>query len=83
MPAAAHSELATLYGPGSPAALTGHQQWFAIPSIAFRYLAMNTERPLFATANMRKAVNFAIDRPGMIALRGAHAGVATTSTSPR
>jgi ABC-type transport system substrate-binding protein len=47
VPPAAHGELASLYGPGSPADLAGHQQWFANPAAAIRYLALNHDRPLF------------------------------------
>jgi ABC-type transport system substrate-binding protein len=49
VPPAAHAELAQNYGPSSPAAAAGHQQWFANPSAAIRYLALNHDRPLFGT----------------------------------
>jgi len=38
------------------------------------YLAMNTQRPLFANANLRKAVSHAIDRRFMVAQHGFLAG---------
>jgi hypothetical protein len=47
VPPVAHAELAAKYGPGSPAALVGRQQWFANPSAAIRFLALNHDRPLF------------------------------------
>jgi ABC-type transport system substrate-binding protein len=47
VPPVAHAELAANYGPGSPAALAGRQRWFANPSAAIRYLALNHDRPLF------------------------------------
>jgi ABC-type transport system substrate-binding protein len=47
VPPVAHAELAAKYGPGSPAAVAGRQQWFANPSAAIRYLALNHDRPLF------------------------------------
>jgi hypothetical protein len=47
VPPSAHAELAALYGPGSPAAQAGRQRWFANPSAAIRYLALNHDRPLF------------------------------------
>ncbi len=44
VPAAAHQELAPLYGPDSEAAGEGNQQWFATVSPTVRYVTMNTER---------------------------------------
>ncbi|PWU21483.1 MAG: hypothetical protein C5B48_11270 [Candidatus Rokuibacteriota bacterium] len=54
--------IAAAYGPGSPAAQAGHQQMFVNPSLGLRYLVLNSSRPLFANADMRRAVNYAIDR---------------------
>ena len=68
LPATAHQELAQLYGPGTPAAARGLQRWFSDASSCIRYLPLNNERPLFANANMRQAVNFAIDRTAMVAV---------------
>jgi peptide/nickel transport system substrate-binding protein len=53
------------YGAGSPAAKAGRQQYFvnALPSLSF--LALNTARPLFADARVRRAVNYAIDRAAL------------------
>src|SRR6266511_4967840 len=62
---AAASRLAARYGTGSPAAKVGRKQYFTEPSLGIAYLALNTSRPLFATANLRKAVNNAIDRPAL------------------
>jgi len=56
------SSLAAHYGPGSPAARAGRQRFFANPLLGFVYLALNTSRPLFANADLRKAVNYALDR---------------------
>jgi YVTN family beta-propeller protein len=57
------SGLATRYGPGSRAAARGHQQYFVdntFPQLdAF---ILNTHRPLFSDARMRRAVNYAINR---------------------
>ena len=36
VPPSAHAELAANYGPGSPAAAAGHQQWFVNPSATMR-----------------------------------------------
>ena len=54
--------MADLYGPDSPAAARGLQQFFAEPVNCVGYMPLNTERPLFANVNMRKAVNYAVDR---------------------
>ena len=61
----ADDQLASLgarYGPGSPAARAGGQRLFVNPLLGFVYLALNTSRPLFANADLRKAVNYALDR---------------------
>ena len=62
--------LASRYGPGSPAARAGHQQYFvnAIPELDF--LALNTLRALFQDVRLRQAVNYAIDRTALAQLGG-------------
>src|SRR5262249_14977021 len=54
--------LATRYGPASAAARTGRQRYFVNPMLALGFAALNTNRPLFASARVRRAVNYAIDR---------------------
>jgi ABC-type oligopeptide transport system substrate-binding subunit len=83
VPPAAHAELGQKYGvrKGSPG------QYFVNPSAAFRYLAMNHDRPLFGgsaagNTGLKKAVNFAIDRIAMINQRGAYAGVINDQYMP-
>jgi peptide/nickel transport system substrate-binding protein len=56
------AELAARYGPGSPAARSGRQQFFVNPLLQLDYLELNTHRPLFTSVRMRQAVNYAIDR---------------------
>jgi YVTN family beta-propeller protein len=56
------ARLAARYGAGSRAARAGRQRYFVNPSLAVDHLALNTSRPLFSSARMRKAVNYAIDR---------------------
>jgi YVTN family beta-propeller protein len=53
------------YGPHSPAAKSGHQQYFVNPQPALDLFALNTHRPLFADARIRQAVNYAIDRTAL------------------
>ena len=74
LPAAHVQEVANLYGPGSPAAQQGLQQFFFEPASCTGFLPMNTSRPLFANVNMRKAVNYAIDRTVYAAQAGPYAG---------
>ena len=62
LPATQLASLAARYGPGSPAARAGRQRFFVNPLLGFVYLALNTSRPLFANADLRKAVNYALDR---------------------
>ena len=68
--AADQGELAQLYGPDSAAAGRGFQQWYSNPLPCTALIPLNTERPLFADANLRKAVNFAIDRTAIAAASG-------------
>jgi ABC-type transport system substrate-binding protein/Ca2+-binding RTX toxin-like protein len=94
IPPAAHDELRTKYGPGSPAALAGHQQYFSYPAPTVQYLAMNHDRPLFGddpatpgpdpsgNVKLKQAVNYAIDRAAMVALRGANSGSPTDQHLP-
>jgi hypothetical protein len=61
-------DLGQLYGPDSDAAARGLQQWFPSTIACVGYLPLNAERPTtFADVNMRKAVNYAIDRTALSA----------------
>jgi ABC-type transport system substrate-binding protein/DNA-binding SARP family transcriptional activator len=66
-PRDAGPRLESKYGPGSKAAKAGHQEYFVSEADATRYLHMNTSRPLFARARLRRAVNYAIDRRALVA----------------
>jgi peptide/nickel transport system substrate-binding protein len=74
LPPAAHATLARQYG-------INKSRYFVHPTIATRYLGLNTQR-LFSSVKLRKAANFALDRKGMINLRGAYAGHATDQLLP-
>ena len=50
------------YGPGSPAAAAGHQQYFTPITGVVRYLALNTSRSALQDAEVRQAIATAIDR---------------------
>ncbi len=67
VPAQATARLAARYGPGSSAARARRQRYFIDPVLGARFLALNTSRPLFAHARLRKAVNYALDRPALVA----------------
>jgi YVTN family beta-propeller protein len=63
--------LSARYGPASPAARGGGQQYFQGPGLGFHYLVFNVRRPLFAQAALRQAVNYAIDRRALAAAANA------------
>jgi peptide/nickel transport system substrate-binding protein len=83
LPPAAHAELGQRYGPG-----TAPQRYFFYPAPRMLYLAMNHDRPLFGSGgtlgnvNLKKAVNYAIDREALVAQRGAYAGAVTDQHLP-
>jgi ABC-type oligopeptide transport system substrate-binding subunit len=58
-------------------------QFFVRPMLVLRYLALNTQRPLFKdNVQLRRAVNYAIDRPTLLRSQGAFAGVRTSHYLP-
>ena len=59
------------YGPHSPAARRGRQQYFVSPAFSVDSVHLNTSRPLFASARMRRAVNYAVDRRALARYGGA------------
>jgi len=63
--------LAARLGPQSPAAKKGRQQYFINPSTEVDFLVLNTHRPLFQDARLRRAVNYAIDRSALAQLGNA------------
>jgi len=73
-PPAQMAQLIQQFGADSPAAKDGHQQLFLNPVLSIRYVVLNTSRPNFDNVKLRQAVNFAIDRPGIIRTRGAGSG---------
>src|SRR5919201_469808 len=77
-----YAAIGAAYGPGSPADLAGEQQFFVDPMMGTRYLAMNTSRPLFANTLLRQAVNYALDRPVLVAAGGAYFHTPTDQILP-
>src|SRR5262249_57229776 len=62
LPAGASARLERLYGAHSAAARRGRQRFFASRGADVDYVNLNTRRPLFASARMRRAVAYAVDR---------------------
>ena len=54
LPPEDYAAIGAAYGPGSPAAQAGRQQFFVNPQLGTRYVGMNTSRPLFANATLRR-----------------------------
>jgi ABC-type transport system substrate-binding protein len=52
-------------------------RFYVGPTSCVNYMGMNTARPPFDNVNLRKAVNWAIDRPAQVRLLGAYAGTRT------
>src|SRR5919202_4720314 len=75
LPPTAHADLAKRYG-------VNKGQYQVHPLVETDYIALNTSRPAFASAKMRRAANFAIDRPAMLRVRGAFGGKRTDQILP-
>ncbi len=56
------------YGPGSSAAQRGAQRYFPTTGTFVDYIVLNANRPLFRDARLRRAVNYALDRPALAAV---------------
>jgi peptide/nickel transport system substrate-binding protein len=82
LPPQDYAQIGADFGPGSPAAQAGHQQFFVNPLLATRYLVFNVARPLFSSVQLRKAVNYALDRPAMTSVHGAYANTPTDQILP-
>jgi YVTN family beta-propeller protein len=72
LPPAQIASLRARYGPESPAAKVGGPRYFVEPMLSIETLFMNTSRSLFANADLRKAVNYALDRRAIARLNGDH-----------
>jgi ABC-type transport system substrate-binding protein len=70
IPPTAASDLAKQYG-------VNKGRFFVGATSCVNYMAMNTARAPFNNVNLRKAVNYAIDRPAQVRLLGAYAGQRT------
>jgi YVTN family beta-propeller protein len=54
------ARLERLYGPSS-----GDHRWFEHPEESVGWIILNSNRPPFSNVRMRRALNFAIDRPAL------------------
>jgi len=70
LPPTAHADLAKQYGVHKG----GPYRYFVNGGLNIDYVALNTSRPAFANATMRKAVQYAVDRPALVRVRGFLAG---------
>jgi protein kinase-like protein/extracellular solute-binding protein (family 5) len=52
-------------GPGSAAARAGKQQYYPYAAPLLDMIVFNTARPLFRDVRLRRAVNYALDRPAL------------------
>jgi ABC-type transport system substrate-binding protein len=75
LPPTAHQELFNKYG-------VNKSRYFVNPGVNVFYVALNTSRPAFKNVNVRKAVNYAIDRPAMLRVGGLLAGKRTDQILP-
>jgi peptide/nickel transport system substrate-binding protein len=75
-------ELGARFGPQSPAAHKGRQQLFINTAPELEALVLNTSRPLFVNATLRKAVNYAIDRRALAREGGFFAGSGALTAAP-
>lgn len=71
IPPTAASDLANTYG-------VNKGRFFVGATSCVNYMGMNTARAPFDNVNLRKAVNWAIDRPAQVRLLGAFAGQRTS-----
>jgi YVTN family beta-propeller protein len=67
---ALRARLRERYGPGSAAARANRQRYFVDRTLGLQYLLLNSRRKLLATARMRRAVNFALNRSALAATAG-------------
>jgi YVTN family beta-propeller protein len=64
------ASLEAKYGPRTEAARAGDQRYFVNSLLGLEFLDLNASRPLFANSNLRKAVNYALDRSAIARASG-------------
>jgi ABC-type transport system substrate-binding protein len=78
VPPTAHADLAQQYGVKKG----GAGRYFVNPYMGVSYVALNTSRAPFSRSNIRKAANFAIDRPALVRVSGKYYGKRTDQILP-
>jgi len=78
LPATANAGLAQQYGVHKGGAF----RYFVNGGLNVDYIALNTTRPAFSKVGMRKAANFAVDRPALVRVRGFLAGKRSEQVLP-
>jgi ABC-type oligopeptide transport system substrate-binding subunit len=72
----AYAELGAKYG-------VNKTRFFVKPQLVSRFVAMNNDRPLFkGNTSLRRAVNYAIDRPAILRQLGSYSGKRTDQYLP-
>jgi peptide/nickel transport system substrate-binding protein len=82
LPPTAYANLWNQYGPTSKLGKAHKQQFFVNSILSTSYLALNTSRPVFSNVNLRKAVNYGIDRRTLLQQSGAYAGKTSDQILP-
>ena len=78
VPPTAHADLGQQYGVKKG----GAGRYFVNSYMGVGYVALNTSRAPFSRVNIRKAANFAIDRPAMVRVSGKFYGKRTDQILP-
>ena len=78
LPSTANAGLAQQYGVHKG----GAYRYFVNGGLNVDYIALNTTRPAFSKLGMRKAANFAVDRPALVRVRGFLAGKRSQQVLP-
>lgn len=78
VPPTAHADLAQQFG----VRRAGNGRYFVNPYMGVGYVALNTSRAPFSRVNIRKAANFAIDRPALVRVSGKFYGKRTDQILP-
>ncbi|MGE5272376.1 MAG: ABC transporter substrate-binding protein [Verrucomicrobiota bacterium] len=76
LPATANAGLAQQFG-------INKGRYFVNGGLNVDYIALNTSRPAFSNVTMRKAANYAVDRPALVRVRGFLAGKRTDQILPK
>ena len=75
LPTAAHTQLTNEFG-------INKGRYFVHPSNSISYFALNTSRGIFKDPKIRRAVAYAVDRPGLTRLGGLNAGTPNEQILP-